>query len=202
MQNYLLFILIAAAVIASPGPGIVLTLKNALQCDFRGALPGIAGVALGMLLIAIISAAGLGLLLTTSALAFTVLKYLGAAYLVYLGIKLWRSAGQTVDLSAVQCRSVRVRFLEGLGITALNPKPIVFFMSLFPQFIDPAAAYIPQFALLALTFSALVVIIHCGYATAANLARDKLRTPKGSEIINKVSGGVFVCFGLALTSSK
>ena len=100
MENYLLFILIAAAVIASPGPGIVLTLKNTLQYDFRGAFPGIAGVALGMLLIAVLSAAGLGLLLTTSALAFTVLKYLGAAYLIYLGIKLWRNSGQVADLSA------------------------------------------------------------------------------------------------------
>lgn len=202
MENYLFFILIAAAVIASPGPGIVLTLKNTLQYDFKGAFPGIAGVALGMLLIAVLSAAGLGLLLTTSALAFTVLKYLGAAYLIYLGIKLWRSSGQVADLSAGRRSSVRSRFFEGLGITALNPKPIVFFLSLFPQFIDPAAAYIPQFALLALTFSALVVVIHCGYAATATLARDKLRTPRGSEVINKVSGGVFVCFGLALTSSK
>nr|WP_315982070.1 LysE family translocator [Aliamphritea spongicola] len=131
MENYLLFILIAAAVIASPGPGIVLTLKNTLQYDFRGALPGIAGVALGMLLIAVLSAAGLGLLLTTSALAFTVLKYLGAAYLIYLGIKLWRSSGQVADLSAGRRHSVRKRFSEGLGITALNPKPIVFFYHCF-----------------------------------------------------------------------
>ncbi len=202
MEHYLVFILIAAAVIASPGPGIVLTLKNTLHYDFRGALPGIAGVALGMLLIAVISAAGLGILLTTSALAFTLLKYLGAAYLIYLGIKLWRSSGQVSDLSAGKRSSVRHRFCEGLGITALNPKPIIFFLSLFPQFIDPAVAYVPQFVLLALTFSALVVVIHCAYAGAANLARDKLRTPRGSEVINKVSGGVFVCFGLALTSSK
>ena len=202
LDSYFLFIVIAAAVIASPGPGIVLTLKNAIQYDCRGALPGIIGVALGMLLIAVISATGLGLLLTTSTLAFTLLKYVGAAYLIYLGIKLWRSQGAISASGAGRQKSVTSRFLEGLGITVLNPKPIVFFLSLFPQFIDPAAAYVPQFALLALTFSALVVMIHCIYAIAANLARKRLSTPEGSAVINKISGGMFVCFGLALTSSR
>ena len=202
MEEYLLYVLIASAVIASPGPGVILTVKNALQYGVQGSLPGIAGIALGMLIVALLSAAGLGVLLATSSLAFTLLKYLGAAYLIYLGIKMWRAPVAGNDFSVLGPASGGQRFAEGLGLTVLNPKPVVFFMSLFPQFILPSEAFVPQFAVLALTFSALVVVIHCCYAGAASLARHKLHTASSSRVINKFSGGVFVCFGLALTSSK
>ena len=103
------------------------------------------GIALGILLIAIISASSLGVLLATSALAFSILKYTGAAYLFYLGIKLWRSPIMRFegDIGSDKFEDPQylLRFKEGFLVSLLNPKPIFFFMSLFPQFISKATYY-------------------------------------------------------------
>ncbi|WP_260847586.1 LysE family translocator [Shewanella algae] len=83
-----------------------------------------------------------------------------------------------------------------------NPKAIVFFMSIFPQFIDLQREYAPQFALLAATFSGLVILIHTLYALFASIAKTKLASGKGGSVLNKLSGGVFVCFGIGLAASS
>lgn len=198
MESYLLYITIASATIASPGPGIVLTVSNSISYGFKGAVPGIAGVAIGMLCIAIMSATSLAVILATSALAFTVLKYIGAAYLIYLGIKMWCSSSTLNINSKGKIVSARKRFIDGFLITLLNPKPIFFFMALFPQFINPTKSYTFQFFALALTFSALVVIIHFCYALFSQSVRVRLSIPKGSQILNKISGGFYMFFGVGL----
>ncbi len=91
MEQYLLYVLIALVTVASPGPGVILTLSNAIRYGVKPAMLGVLGIALGIFIISVISATSLGVLLATSAFAFTLLKYVGAVYLVYLGIKLWRS---------------------------------------------------------------------------------------------------------------
>ncbi|MES9857222.1 MAG: LysE family translocator [Sedimenticola sp.] len=202
MESYLLYIAIASATIASPGPGVVLTISNSIRYGFFGSVAGIVGVASAMLCIATISATSLAVILSTSALAFTILKYVGAAYLIYLGIKMWRSSSK-FDVNNKQTRkSNKHRFTEGLLITLLNPKPIFFFMALFPQFINSGENYLFQFLLLAMTFSVLVVIIHFGYAFFAKSARSKLSTPKGSQILSKASGSFYVFFGVGLATTN
>ena len=202
MSTYLLYIAIASVTIASPGPGVILTLSNTLRFGVMSALAGIAGVSVGTFCLAVISATSLGIIMATSAVAFTVLKYVGAAYLIYLGIKLWRSSPDFSFRNKAQQKSHTKRFLEGLSITLLNPKPIFFFMSLFPQFIDPAADFVRQFLLLALTFSSLVIVIHCAYGGVATMARAKLSSPNMGRMINKLGGGVFMCFGVGLAASS
>jgi len=191
--------------VASPGPGVILTLSNSIRYGFKSALSGIVGIALGILIIAVISASSLGLLLATSAVAFTVLKYLGAAYLIYLGIKLWLSPaimlqGDIGD-NIVEYRYL-LRFKEGFLITLLNPKPIFFFMSLFPQFINHQQSYLLQFSMLTLTFCGLILFVHTLYALGANSMKKWLSTPKGSKTINRVGGSVFVLFGFGLATSQ
>lgn len=202
MEDYILFVAIASATIASPGPGVVLTITNSIKDGFRGAISGIIGVASAMLCIAIISATSLAAILSTSALAFTILKYIGAAYLIYLGIKMWRSSSSSNISPSSIIKSNKKKFIEGFLITLLNPKPIFFFMALFPQFINPNEAYIFQFLLLAITFSVLVVIIHSSYALFAKSARSKLSTPKGSQILSKASGAFYMLFGAGLATAK
>jgi len=202
MENYLLYIAIASATIASPGPGVVLTISNSIKYGFFGAVAGIFGVASAMLFIAIISATSLAAILSTSALAFTVLKYIGAVYLIYLGIKMWRSSSKFDLNNKNTLKSNKKRFTEGLLVTLLNPKPIFFFMALFPQFINPSNNYIFQFVSLATTFSVLVLIIHFSYAFFANTARSKLSTPKGSQILSKASGGFYMLFGVGLATTN
>ena len=202
MENYLLFIVIASATIASPGPGVVLTISNSLRYGFWGALAGIFGVASGMLFIAIVSATSLAVILATSALAYTILKYIGAAYLIYLGIKMWLSSSKFDVKNKNTIKSNKLKFTKGLLITLLNPKPIFFFMALFPQFINSSESYLIQFLLLVTTFSVLVVIIHCVYASFAKTAKSRLSTSKRGQHLSKVSGSFYVFFGVGLATTN
>ncbi len=198
MDNYFLFLVIAAATIASPGPGVILTISNSLKYGFLGAIAGISGVAAGMFFIALISATSLAVILATSAFAFALLKYIGAAYLIYLGLKQWLSSSEIGVNEQAVTKSNKQKFTEGLFITLLNPKPIFFFLALFPQFINSAQSYPAQFLLLAATFSLLVVIIHCIYALFSNMAQSRLSTPGGGQAFRKVSGSCYLFFGIGL----
>jgi len=202
MENYLLYIAIASATIASPGPGVILSISNSIRYGFFGAASGIFGVAIAMLGIAIISATSVAVILASSAFAFTILKYIGASYLIYLGIKIWRSSSKFDVTNKNAIKSNKHKFTEGFLITLLNPKPIFFFMSLFPQFINPNENYQIQFLVLATTFSFLVVLIHCIYAAFAKASRSKLSSQKGSKIISRVSGSFYIFFGLGLAASN
>jgi len=207
MEQYLLYFIIVAVTVASPGPGVLLTLSNAIRHGVKPALSGVVGIALGILIIAIISASSLGVLLATSALAFTVLKFIGAAYLIYLGIKLWRSPALTFDNNSdgndsSEKMQYGLRFKEGFLVSLLNPKPIFFFMSLFPQFINHQQSYLLQFTYLTLTFCALILVVHTIYALAANSIKGWLSSPGGSKTVNRIGGSVFVIFGFGLASSQ
>lgn len=202
MENYFIYITIAAITIASPGPGVILTIANSLQYGFRGALLGILGVMFGMLAIAVISATSLAIVLANSAIAFTLVKYLGAMYLIYLGLKMWRSEYTFTSNKNSKKKSSANLFIEGLMITLLNPKPIFFFMSLFPQFINSSESYINQFILLSLIFCMLLVFIHILYAATANLAKAKLSTLTAKKIISRTGGSIFMCFGVGLAASS
>jgi homoserine/homoserine lactone efflux protein len=202
VKLYPLFLLMATATVFSPGPGVVMTLTNALRYGMKGSFGGILGISFGALVVAAISATSLGVVLAASALAFTIVKFIGAAYLVYLGIKLWRApAFQLEEQPSVEASFGR-RFLEGVSLQLTNPKAIFFFLSIFPQFIDRSMDYSTQFTVQVLTYSALVVVIHCLYALFAQRARLWLASERGGRTINKFGGATFVFFGAALAAAK
>jgi homoserine/homoserine lactone efflux protein len=202
MKLYSLFLLMATATVFSPGPGVVMTLTNALRYGMRGTFAGILGIALGALVVATISATSLGVLLAASALAFTVLKFIGAGYLIYLGIRLWRAPAFKFAEQSAHEASFGRRFLEGLSLQITNPKAIFFFLSVFPQFIDAEKNYSVQFTTLVLTYSVLVVVIHCTYAFFAKRAKGWLTSERGGRAVNKAAGATFVFFGAALATAK
>jgi threonine/homoserine/homoserine lactone efflux protein len=202
MNLYLLFLTVATLTVLSPGPGVLMTLTNALRYGLRGTIGGILGIAFGALLVAGISATTLGAVLAASALAFTVLKLAGAAYLIYLGARLWRSPPVPVASEQAHQASFKRRFLEGLSLQLTNPKAIFFFLSVFPQFIEGEAGFVRQFALLVLTYAALVVVIHTGYALFAHQARAWLTSERGGRTVNRLGGATFMCFGVALTFAR
>lgn len=202
MKLYALFLLMATMTILSPGPGVIMTLTNSLREGLRGTVAGILGLASGILIVAGVSATGLGLILATSALAFTVIKFVGAAYLVYLGVRLWRAPPLQFHEMAPREVSVWRRYLEGLSLQMTNPKSIFFFLSVFPQFIDSSAPYGTQFSMLVLSFSALLIAIHCMYAFFAAKAKRWLTSRKGGAVVNKVGGGTLVFFGAMLATAK
>ncbi len=200
MHSYGLFVLFATLTILSPGPGVVLTLSNAVRLGWIGAVPGILGIASGAFVVAAVSATSVGLILSASATAFTVLKYAGAAYLLYLGFKSWRSDSFRT-LQHVRPSRPSYRFLEAASLQFLNPKAIFFFLAVFPQFIDTAQAFLPQFFKLVASYAVLVILVHGSYALLANAAKGWLSSPKGSWLTAKVSGVTFAGFGLLMASA-
>ena len=202
MKLYSVFLLVAITTVLSPGPGVVMTLSNALRYGMRGTFGGILGIAFGALVVAAISATSLGVLLAASSLAFTLMKYVGAAYLIYLGIRLWRAPPFKFAEASTQQAGFGRRFIEGVSLQLTNPKAIFFFLSIFPQFIDPKTNYAIQFAGLVATYSTLVVIIHLTYALFAKKARHWLTSERGGRRVNKVAGATFMCFGAVLASAK
>jgi threonine/homoserine/homoserine lactone efflux protein len=203
MKLYPLFLFMATLTVLSPGPGVIMTLTNSLRYGTKGTFGGILGISFGALVVAAISATSLGIVLAASALAFTVIKFIGAAYLVYLGIKLWRSPAFRINGRPVACKAgFKKRFLEGLSLQLTNPKAIFFFLSIFHQFIDRSMDYSIQFTVQVLTYSTLVIVIHCLYALLAQRVRSWLSSEKGGRVINKLGGATFMFFGAALATAK
>ncbi len=202
MENYLLFLIIAIVTILSPGPGVLLTLTNSIRFGLSGTIGGIFGIAFGTFIVAGISATSVGVLLATSTLAFSIMKYVGAIYLIYLGLKLWRSPAAKIEENTALNKGINLQFIEGLTIQLTNPKAVFFFMSIFPQFVDYSSAYVTQFLLLVMTYSSLVLIIHFFYAYLAKSARGWLSSEKGSRIVNRTGGGTFMLFGIGLAASS
>ncbi|SDR95505.1 Threonine/homoserine/homoserine lactone efflux protein [Halopseudomonas sabulinigri] len=202
MDAYLLFLIITVATVMSPGPGVLLTLTNAIRFGVSGAIGGILGLAVGAFLIAGVSATGLGILLATSAVAFTVLKFIGAAYLIYLGVKLWRAPPAVIELRAAGRRTLPRQFAEGLGLQLTNPKAVFFFLSILPQFVTYDSAHVGQFALLVCTYSVVLVVVHLIYAALARTTRQWLASDSGGRLVNRLGGGTFMGFGLGLAATS
>ena len=175
LGTWLAFVAASLALLVIPGPTVLLAISYALSRGRRVALATVAGVTLGDIVAMTASLAGLGALVLASAVLFTVLKWAGAAYLVYLGINMLRSAstarpGEVVPVAGEGRRVLRNAF----AVTALNPKSITFFIAFVPQFIDPAQALLPQFAILEATFVVLASSVVLSYALLAARLRGHI----------------------------
>jgi len=190
----------SSVLLVIPGPTVLLVVSYALGQGWRTALPVAIGVALGDFTAMTLSMLGLGALLATSATLFTILKWVGAAYLVYLGIKLWR-AGGTLDAAP---RTDAVSAAKMLGhawlVTALNPKSITFFVAFLPAFLDPKADFLTQMLVFETTFLVLAFANAFGYALVASRARRLASDPRAIGVVNKVGGGLLVGAGVATVS--
>ena len=196
-ETWLAFAAASAVLLVIPGPTVLLVVSYALGQGWRTALPMAIGVALGDFTAMTLSMLGLGALLATSATLFTVLKWLGAAYLVYLGVKLWR-AGGTLEAAP---RTDAVSAVRMLGhawlVTALNPKSITFFVAFLPAFLDPRADFWAQMLVFETTFLLLAFANAFGYALVAARARRLVADPRTIGVVNKVGGGLLVGAGVA-----
>lgn len=178
LDLWLTFLAATLALLMIPGPTVLLVLSYALSKGRSVAVASAAGVATGDLIAMSASLAGLGALVAASATAFTVLKWAGAVYLVYLGVKLIRAA-PTHGLNLPQADDITTRgvFTHTAAVTALNPKSIAFFIAFVPQFIRADSALMPQFAVLIVTFVGLAAINAFAYALAADRLRRTLTRP-------------------------
>jgi threonine/homoserine/homoserine lactone efflux protein len=196
-ESWAAFTAASAVLLIIPGPTVLLVVSYALGQGWRTALPMAIGVALGDFTAMTLSMLGLGALLAASATLFTVLKWLGAAYLVYLGIKLWR-AGNTLEAAP---RTDAVSAARMLGhawlVTALNPKSITFFVAFLPAFLDPRADFLTQMMAFETTFLVLAFANALGYALVAARARGFVSNPRAIGVVNKVGGGLLIGAGAA-----
>jgi len=203
LSNWLIFCGVTLLVAFTPGPAVLLAVSNSMSVGPRRAMISSLGNATGLFMVSAAAMAGLGVVLSTSAHAFMLLKLAGAAYLIYLGIKQWRSQGsvfadlQGAPAGAVPRSGLRL-FGNGLTVALTNPKGILFFSALFPQFLTQDAPLAMQFAVLTTTFATASVLSHAFYVLLARLLRKQLSDPRRTRLFNKVSGGAFVLLGLSL----
>lgn len=195
LETWLAFLLATGAMLAIPGPTVLLVIGQSLGAGRRRALPLVAGIALADLTTMNLSLAGLGTLLAASAAAFTVLKWAGAAYLAYLGVKLWRAP---VSAEAAPPLATRAVLRQAYLVTALNPKGVAFFVAFVPQFVSPTAPFLPQAAVLVASFVTLSALNTLFYALLAGQASSLVRRPPVRRGFNRVGGGVLVGAGVAL----
>jgi threonine/homoserine/homoserine lactone efflux protein len=187
-----------------PGPGVMSIVGYAIYSGRRTALASVAGLALGNLIAMSLSLAGVGALLAASATAFVVLKWLGALYLIGLGIvTLMRStpAAASVPIGAVAI-SPRKAFVGNVFVGTFHPKTIVFFVAFVPQFISASAGYLAQAALLIATFTLVVLGSDTAYALLASRAADLLRTPRYALWSRRAGAGVMIAAGAATAATK
>jgi threonine/homoserine/homoserine lactone efflux protein len=205
LAQWLPFAIASAILVAIPGPTVLLVVSYALGHGRKFALATTAGVALGDLTAMTASMLGLGVLLAASAEMFMVLKWAGAAYLVYLGVKLWRAPVMDADAVAgaapAEVRTSRI-FAHAYAVTTLNPKSIIFFVAFVPQFIDPHVASVSQIAAFEATFVGLATANAFAYALLASAARRAIRKPSVQRAVNRTGGALLMSAGVFAAAWK
>ena len=189
----------------TPGPNMLHVLSRSVEIGWRRSVAAMAGCLLALILILAASAAGLTTLLLALPGAFEVLRYAGVAYLVYLGIKAWRSRPST-DEEADARLSLRLSsmaiFRGGFTIGASNPKLILFAAAFLPQFVDSSRPQALQFALLVATFAVVESFWYAVYALGGRTLSGYLAQPSLRRVFDRITGTIFIGFGLVLLRAK
>jgi threonine/homoserine/homoserine lactone efflux protein len=200
LEHWLAFALASAILVAIPGPTVLLVISYALGHGRRSAAATVAGVALGDFTSMTASMLGLGAFLAASASLFTVLKLVGAGYLIYMGLKLWRAPVASAAEDAPSETRTRRIFAHAYVVTALNPKSIVFFIAFLPQFFDARLPVLPQMAIFEATFLVLATVNAAAYGAAAAAARRTIRKPAVQRAVNRVGGSLLIGAGVLAAS--
>ncbi|MEL7462143.1 MAG: LysE family translocator [Pseudomonadota bacterium] len=201
---WLAFLAASTALLLIPGPTVLLVLAYALGEGRRVAVPTALGVAAGDLIAMSLSLLGLGALVLASATAFVVLKWIGAVYLVWLGVRMIRRAGHGPAQYARPPGGLapRAAFANAAVVTALNPKLIAFFIAFVPQFIDPGAVFWPQAAILIVTFVVLAGVNALAYALAATRLRGVMARPGVLVWVTRAGGATLIAMGAATAALR
>ncbi len=208
LHTWLLYVLTVAVVSGIPGPNMLLMVSHGARHGWRRTTATMAGCLSALVLMMSISAAGLGLFLRAWPTLFDTLRIGGAAYLAWLGYRTWRSASQAHGLNAqlsaspaaVLAGSALAR--NGFLVASSNPKAILFAAALLPQFIDPRAPGLPQFAVLVSTFAVIEVAWYFVYAGFGARLAPLLRSAPVARAFHRVTGGIFIGFGAAMVALR
>ena len=200
---YATFCLAVVVLVLMPGPIVTLVVANSLRNGTRTGLATVAGSAAGSVLLVSAGAIGLSTLLATLSSVFEVVRWVGAAYLIWLGVLAWRShGGEPGTTLQAGRRSPRAVFLQGLMIAATNPKTILFYIAFFPQFIDPSLPAGPQLALMSVTMITIATISDSAYALLAGRARGWFTAPARRRLQARITGSLLIGTGFGLLLAR
>ncbi len=206
LQSWLMYMALVLVATSTPGPAVLFIVTNATLHGWRKASFSALGNIVGLFCLGVIAVTGLGTILQTSEILFKGIKYAGAAYLIYLGVKLFFQKGpdfsaMTDELASTDVSSLKI-FVQAIGVALSNPKAIVFLTALFPQFLNVEQPLIPQFSMLISTLMAFSFFFLMSYALLADRAKRWLTKPGRIKVVSRASGSVFIGFGLLLAASS
>ncbi len=193
-EQWLAYFVACWIICLSPGAGAVASMSAGRKCGFRRGYWNVLGLEVALVLQIVIVAAGLGAILATSSVAFAAIKWLGVAYLLYLGWQQWFAHTQSQQEVAVDGRLVsRTRLVaRGFLVNMSNPKAIVFFLAVLPQFLDPGRALFMQYVWLTVTMVVVDSVVMAGYTGLASRLLQTLRSPRQQKLLNRTFGGLFM----------
>jgi homoserine/homoserine lactone efflux protein len=198
---WLAFVGASFAISLSPGAGAIFSMANGLNLGVRRSYWGILGLQIGLTTQLILVAVGLGAPLASSALAFTAVKWVGVAYLIYLAVRQWRSAG--IDLNAqvdaIFPNGRRAQVVRGALVNLTNPKGLVFLLAVLPQFVVTAAPLGPQYLAIGVTMTVVDLLVMGGYAGLASRVLRWLKTPRQQTAMNRTFSGLFATAAVLLS---
>lgn len=199
IEHYWLFLLSGFLLNVTPGTDTLYILSRTVAQGKRAGLLSVLGIVSGVFIHTLFAAFGLSVILMQSALAFSIVKWLGAGYLIYIGIKSLRSRSRPMELNQAERTSGTRIYLQGLLTNVLNPKVALFFLAFLPQFIDPeTTAGVLPFILLGFTFIVTGTLWNFVLVWGSSLLTRKLRSGSISKYLNKISGAVFIALGIKL----
>ena len=204
LDTLLLYTTVAFFYITSPGPAVLLAVVNGLRSNMKVVAAAAFGNVVGLAVLSTASILGLGTLIKTSALLFMIVKFVGAFYLIYLGYKFLTNRGglHFNDTKIDTNKSTFSYFKEALLVAVTNPKPIIFFTAIFPQFLDISKAITPQFLIMTAIFLTISFSSLCLYGLLAKHSRRWLQQGSVMTWISRATGGLFISIGIALMNLK
>jgi homoserine/homoserine lactone efflux protein len=194
LETWLAFLAASWIISLSPGAGAIASMSSGLQYGFWRGYWNALGLQIALVAQIAVVAAGLGAVLATSAIAFTLIKWFGVAYLVYLGVKQWRALpSDLADDSAVRPVGKPLTLVaRGFLVNISNPKALVFMLAVLPQFIDPHQPLVPQYLIIAATMVCVDLIVMAGYTGLASKVLRVLKTPRQQQRMNRTFAGLFI----------
>ncbi|MFH0784870.1 MAG: LysE family translocator [Pseudomonadota bacterium] len=201
LHVYVAFVAATAIMIALPGPSVLLTVAHSISFGWQHALFTVAGATMGIAVQLIIAAIGLTSLLNIVTEAFVWFRWVGAAYLVYLGIKQWRSASEPLEFDASAISKTNL-FVQGLIVTIPNPKSLIFIAAFLPQFIEVARPLGLQFAFIVPTFLVITFTVTSVWALIAGNVKGVLQNQRAFKSVFRTAGGMMIAAGLGLALAR
>lgn len=199
---WLTYLLTTTILSLSPGSGAVNTMSTGISHGYKKTQIAIAGLQTGLAAHIILVGIGLGALFSHSVMAFQILKWAGAAYLIWLGIQQWRAHG-AIDLNAVAKATSRGKlYKRALLVNLTNPKSVVFLAALFPQFILPHQPLVLQYLALGVTTIVVDILVMQGYAVLATRISRWIKGPRQMLLLNRIFGSVFIAIGIVLATAR